>query len=86
MDIQQKARFYSAMGEPVRLRMIEYMLSQKGCRCICELSKLVKREQSVVFRHIQILKQAGIIETKKQGCFLLCCIKDKARIRRYLEA
>jgi len=39
----------------------------------------------VVFRHIQILKHAGIIEADKKGKFLMCCIRNIDKIKKYLE-
>ena len=63
----------------------EYLLKKGKCICICELSRILKRDQSVVFRHIQTLKQAGIINTTKDAQFLYCCIKDKEKVKRYLR-
>ena len=85
LNIEKKSEFYKALGEPVRLRILEYLLNKKRFACICELAKLLKRDQSVIFRHIQILENAGIIDTKKQVNFLMCCVKDKERTKRYLE-
>lgn len=84
-QINEKARYYKALGEPIRIRIIDYLLNKKECACICELSKLLKKDQSVIFRHIQQLKEVGIVSTKKDANFLLCYIKDKTNIKKYLE-
>ena len=84
-NIEKMSKFYKALGEPIRLRIIEYLLDKKECICICKLSKSIKRDQSVIFRHIQILKAADIVSTNKEAKFLMCCIKDKQKIRKYLE-
>ncbi len=76
MNLQDKAQYFKALGEPSRLKIVDY-LSDKDCCCICELAKLLKKDQSVVFRHVQLLKDAGIIETNKETRFLMCCLKDK---------
>lgn len=81
----RKANFYRALSEPVRLQILDILVKKKKCICICELSDLVKKDQSVVFRHVQLLKELGIIETKKERCFLLCCINDKKKAKKYLE-
>lgn len=83
--IEEKSKFYKALGEPIRLKIIEYLLNKKECTCICELAKSVNRDQSVIFRHVQILKDAGIVNTNKEAKFLMCCLKDKQKIRKYLE-
>lgn len=85
VKIEEKSRFYKALGEPIRLKIIDYLLNKKDCACICDLTKLIKRDQSVIFRHVQVLKDAGIITTEKKACFLMCCLKDKKKIRKYME-
>lgn len=84
-NIQERSRLYKALSEPIRLNIIEHLLDKGQCTCICELSKLLKRDQSVIFRHIQILKDADIINTKKDNKFLMCCIKDKKKLLKILE-
>lgn len=84
-NLEEKARLYKALGEPIRLKIIEYLLKKGKCTCICELSKLLERDQSVIFRHMQMLKEAGVLNTNKEAKYLMCCIKDKDKIKRILE-
>ena len=84
MNIEQKSRFYHALGDQTRLKIIEYLLKSK-CKCICHLADYVKKDQSTVFRHIEILKNADIVETKKEDKFLWCCIKNKEKLKKLLE-
>ena len=84
-NLEQKSRLHKALGEPIRLKIIEYLMKKGQCTCICELSKLLKRDQSVIFRHIHILKGAGILNTNKEAKYLMCCIKDKDKFKRILE-
>ena len=69
LKTEEKSRLFKALGEPARLRIIEFLLNKKQCTCICELAKYLKKDQSVVFRHVQVMKDAGIIETKKECNF-----------------
>lgn len=84
LNIKEKSRFYKALSEPIRLQIIGCLV-KKRCACICELTRSIKRDQSVIFRHIQILENAGIVKTRKQDNFLMCCIKDRNKVKRYLE-
>ncbi|MCB9359000.1 winged helix-turn-helix transcriptional regulator [Candidatus Woesearchaeota archaeon] len=84
-NLEKKSRFYKALSETIRLSIIKHLIDKEECLCICELSKLLKKDQSVIFRHIQILKDVGIIDTCKENKFLMCCIKNKGRIREFLE-
>lgn len=85
MQIEEKSKFFKAFGDPIRLKIIEYLLGKKECTCICKLAKLIKRDQSVIFRHVQILKDAGIVVTNKKANFLMCCIKDKEKMNRLMD-
>lgn len=84
-DLEKKSRVFKALGEPIRLKIIEYLMKKGKCTCICDLSKILKRDQSVIFRHIQILKDCGILNTDKEAQFLMCCIKDKDKIMKFLK-
>ena len=83
--LDEKAKVYKALSEPVRLKILEYLLKRGQCTCICELSKLLKRDQSVIFRHVQVLREAGLLRTDKREKYLMCCIKDKESVKRILE-
>jgi ArsR family transcriptional regulator len=84
VDLEKKSKFFKALSDPIRLKIVRYLLSGKECTCTCDLTKLIKRDQSVIFRHIQILKDAGIITTEKKACFLTCRLKNKKHIRKYM--
>ncbi|NQU79104.1 winged helix-turn-helix transcriptional regulator [Candidatus Woesearchaeota archaeon] len=84
-NLETKSRLYKALGEPIRLKIIKHLMKKGKCTCICELSKVLERDQSVIFRHIQILKNADILNTNKEAKYLMCCIKDEDKIKRLLE-
>lgn len=84
-DFKRKSKFFNALREPIRLKIIAHLLEKERCICICELSKALRRDQSVIFRHVQLLKEVGIISTNKNAKFLMCCIKEKSRIKKLLE-
>jgi len=80
-----KAQFFKALGEPIRLKIIDYLLDKKECHCIHDLAKLLKRDQSVIFRHVQILKDAGIVSTKKEDKCLFCCLANPSKMRKMMS-
>ena len=85
MKIDDKVSFFKALSDENRLKILQYLLTREKCSCICELSKLLEKDQSVIFRHIQILKKAQIVETCKESKYLMCYVKDKNKIRKLLE-
>lgn len=82
--LEAKVKFYKALADPIRLKILDYLVKKGQCTCICELSKALKRDQSVIFRHIQLLKDADILNTNKEAKYLMCCIKDKEKIKKIL--
>jgi len=48
--------------------------------CVCDLTELVGADQSTVSKHLAILKQAGLVEDRKDGVMVyyrvkVCCLK-----------
>lgn len=85
-NFQKKSSFFKAISDPVRIDIITLLLSKQSPVCICDLSKSIPKDQSVIFRHVQLLVQAGIISAEKEGKFLMCRIKEKKRIQDLLDS
>ena len=84
MDYESVAQFHKALADPTRIQIIEYLMGHDGC-CICHLLKNIKKDHSVVSRHIDILKRAGLVKTQRDGRYLFCTIHDRRRMKRMLE-
>ena len=63
---EMRARILKAMAHPSRLMMIDAM-NKGGEICVCDLVDLVGSDQSTVSKHLSILKQAGLVEDRKEG-------------------
>lgn len=63
---QMRAQVLKAMAHPSRLIMLDAM-NERGEICVCELVDLVGSDQSTVSKHLAILKQAGLVEDRKEG-------------------
>lgn len=84
-NMDGKSKFFKALGDPIRLKIIDHLMKNNSPVCVCDLSKTVKRDVSVIFRHAQLLKDVGIIETRKENKFLMCKIKDKTKMEELLK-
>jgi len=82
--IKEKADFYKALSEPLRLRILHYLLGLEEYTCVKELAHIFKNDQSVIYRHLEVLRREGLVETRKQKKFLLCYVKDKEKVRKLL--
>lgn len=60
-----KANVYKALGHPTRLWIVEEL--SKGERCVCEFVKEIDADFSTISKHLNLLKQAGIVEDEKRG-------------------
>ena len=71
--LRGRARVLKAMGHPSRLAMLEALAS--GEKCVGELQAVVGSDLSTVSRHLAVLKNAGILEDRKQGANVLYSLR-----------
>ncbi len=58
-------RVFSALSDENRLRMV-YAL-RRGELCVCQLIDLVGLSPSTVSKHLSILRDAGLLDSRKEG-------------------
>jgi DNA-binding transcriptional ArsR family regulator len=66
---EARAKIIKALAHPTRLFIVDE-LSKADERCVCELTDMVGVDMSTVSRHLALLKNAGIIEDRKQGAMV----------------
>ncbi|MBD3331548.1 metalloregulator ArsR/SmtB family transcription factor [candidate division GN15 bacterium] len=64
-QLQGVAAAFSALGDPNRLRIV--LALRQGELCVCQIVALLELANSTVSRHLQIIRETGIIESYKQG-------------------
>jgi DNA-binding transcriptional ArsR family regulator len=62
---KHKAQIIKAMGHPSRLIMIDALA--EGEKCVCELQQLVGSDMSTISKHLSVLRNAGLVDDRKQG-------------------
>ncbi|NOY78408.1 MAG: winged helix-turn-helix transcriptional regulator [Calditrichaeota bacterium] len=70
-----RSRFFMALACDQRLKILELLREKE--RCSCELVPLLKLDPSVVSRHLSLLREAGMIEGRKEGINIYYAITDK---------
>jgi len=78
-----KAEVFKSMGHPVRLGIIEFL--ETGEHRVKEIAKTVGTEPSNVFKHLSVLKKAGIVEDRRAGrvsvySLSMPCVLDFSRV------
>lgn len=56
----------AALAEPTRLAAVQ-ILADGSEHCVCELMKRLDASQSRMSRHMQILKQAGLVTDRRDA-------------------
>ena len=64
-EAEIRAKIIKAMGHPVRLMMIEFL--KKKERSFSDIFDLFKLDKSTVSKHLLVLKEAGIVSSRKSG-------------------
>ncbi len=63
--LEAKANVLKALGHPTRLWMAEQLAD--GERCVCEFVEKIDADFSTISKHLNILKQAGVVTDEKRG-------------------
>ena len=63
--LEAKSKVLKALGHPTRLMIAEEL--GRGERCVCEFVDMAGVDYSTVSRHLNVMKQAGLIEDEKRG-------------------
>jgi DNA-binding transcriptional ArsR family regulator len=77
MDRKRLARVYAALGSDIRLRLIDLISAHKEM-CICELVDQLGMSQANISRHVSILRDAGILQDRKIGTWVLLRVDESA--------
>jgi ArsR family transcriptional regulator len=63
-----------ALSDPSRIKIMK-MLQQK-MMCVCEMQAALQIAQSTTSKHLQVLEDAGLITSKKDGLWVNYMIAD----------
>lgn len=73
-DFARMAGKFSALGEPMRLRILSVLM--RGERNVGDITQAVGGTQTNISRHLQKLAQAGVVTFRKDGQCALYHICD----------
>jgi len=68
--LDEYATLFKALSDPLRLRLLD-MLPDAGSECslcVCELARKLGISQPCLSHHLNILKTAGVVGFRKDGC------------------
>src|SRR4030042_3399621 len=68
-DSEIRAKIIKSMSHPVRLMMIDFLKS--GEHSFSEIFELFQLDKSTVSKHLLVLKEAGIVSSRKDGAAMI---------------
>jgi DNA-binding transcriptional ArsR family regulator len=71
---QNEAEILNAMSHPARLEILE--LLRDGESCVCHIQAMLDQRQSYISQQLNILRQAGLISSRKEGLRVYYKISD----------
>ena len=61
-------RFYQALGDGTRLRLLNLMGDQE--LCVCYFVEILGQPQPKISRHLAYLRSAGVVAVRRQGTWM----------------
>ncbi len=72
--VQQVAEYFSVLGEPMRLRILN--LLRDGEKCVQDLVEATATSQANVSKHLKVMLQAGILCRRSEGTSAYYSVDD----------
>lgn len=76
-DITAMARFFKALSDPTRLRIVRLMAFNAEELCVCELVDSMEEAQYHISRHLRELRDAGLLATERDGRWIYYSLNKK---------
>jgi len=65
MLYEKQAEVAGAIAHPIRLAILDFLRERE--RCVCDIATAVGSERSNVSRHLSVMVNAGILDSRKEG-------------------
>jgi ArsR family transcriptional regulator len=81
VDAEQAERvsqIAKALGDPIRLRLVDVLRKHAGRVCVCELTPLFDVGQPTVSHHLKVLREAGIVDSERRGLWAYYYVRPDA--------
>ena len=72
------AEVAKALGDPIRLQLVDVLRRHAGKVCVCELVPLFDVAQPTLSHHLKKLRQAGIVDSERRGLWAYYYVRPEA--------
>jgi ArsR family transcriptional regulator len=67
-----------ALGDPIRLQLVDVLRKHAGKVCVCELVPLFDISQPTLSHHLKKLREAGIVDSERRGLWAYYYVRPDA--------
>ncbi len=65
MTLEVRSGLFSALGDPIRLQILDEL---GGCKtCVCDLQQTMGIAPNLLSYHLRVLREVGLIEATRRG-------------------
>ena len=75
---ERMTRVAKALGDPVRMQLVDVLRRHAGKVCVCELVPLFEVSQPTVSHHLKVLREAGIVGSEREGLWAYYYVEPQA--------
>jgi ArsR family transcriptional regulator len=72
---EKQAEILKALAHPVRIAILDFL--KDGEQCVCHIAEYVASERSNVSKHLSVMVNCGILESRKEGLNIYYNLKAK---------
>ena len=77
-EAERLATLAKALGDPIRLQLVDVLRKHAGKVCVCELVPLFDISQPTLSHHLKVLRQAGIVDSERRGLWAYYYVNPEA--------
>ena len=77
-EAERMAVVAKALGDPVRMQLVDVLRRHAGKVCVCELVPLFDLSQPTVSHHLRKLREAGIVGSERRGLWVYYYVLPEA--------
>ena len=77
-EAERLAAVAKALGDPIRMQLVDVLRRHAGEVCVCELVPLFDLSQPTVSHHLKVLREAGIVGSERRGLWAYYYVNPEA--------
>jgi ArsR family transcriptional regulator len=77
-EAERMALIAKALGDPVRLTLVDVLRKHAGRVCVCELVPLFDLSQPTLSHHLKKLRDADIVDSERRGLWVYYYVEPEA--------